>query len=83
MGQSAFQALPEYSDFLCGIFDRVDSTGKSFVIDDLPIFLQKEDAHHEGYVCLRYIPILASNGEVVAILHRGHYSTHFIQHTRR
>lgn len=84
MGRPAFEAFPEYADFMTTIFDRTGQTGETYAVDDMPIFLATPSGQmEEEYVCLKMIPLLSDTAGVAGIYQRATYATVRKCHERR
>jgi hypothetical protein len=84
LGSNVLISLPQYNEYLVGIFDNIRKTGKTVEMPQIPIFLPNKDGQlEEHFFYSRLYPILGSSGEVIGIYERNTFITDEVLLRRR
>jgi hypothetical protein len=84
LGSNVHISLPQYNEFLVGIFETIRRTRKTVTMPSIPIFLPNhEDQLEEKYFSSRLYPIIGPSCEVIGIYERNTFITDQVQLQRR
>jgi hypothetical protein len=84
LGTNVHISLPQYNEFLIGIFDTVRRSRKTVSMPMIPIFLHNNEGQlEEEYFSSKLYPIIGPSGEVIGIYERNTFITDQVQLQRR
>jgi hypothetical protein len=84
LGTNVLISLPQYNEYLVGIFENIRRTGKTVEMPQIPIFLRNKDGQlEEHFFYSRLYPLLGQSGEVIGIYERNTYITDEVLLRRR
>jgi hypothetical protein len=84
LGTNVLTSLPQYNDYLVGIFDTIRRTFQTVTMPHIPIFLKNREGQlEEQYFSSRLYPLVGPAGDVIGIYERNTFITDEVQFRRR